>query len=135
MSFYLLPVISVLIASTFAQFPPIGGPIGQSPTPETPFGQSLPSVNTSLNTNDSVITLPTIEYPNSTDSATPLPTDIFRPRFKRACTKCVGHHGLCVIGEGNCYAPDGCYFCGGCGANEARCQDPKTEPCQCYKDK
>ncbi|KAL2219336.1 hypothetical protein M432DRAFT_610909 [Thermoascus aurantiacus ATCC 26904] len=47
------------------------------------------------------------------------------------CTKCVGHHGLCTIGEGNCYPPDGCYFCGGCGPDRARCQTP-GEPCQCY---
>ncbi|KAK8869073.1 hypothetical protein PGQ11_007651 [Apiospora arundinis] len=51
---------------------------------------------------------------------------------KRRCTKCVGHHGKCTIGEGNCYSPDGCYFCGGCNANQARCQDPNSEGCQCY---
>ena len=48
------------------------------------------------------------------------------------CTRCVGHHGLCRIGDGSCYAPDGCYFCGGCNAERARCQDPNKESCQCY---
>ncbi|PLN80565.1 hypothetical protein BDW42DRAFT_111915 [Aspergillus taichungensis] len=48
------------------------------------------------------------------------------------CTRCVGHHGLCTIGEGNCYAPDGCFFCGKCGPKTARCQNPKTGKCQCY---
>ncbi|CAG8176728.1 unnamed protein product [Penicillium nalgiovense] len=51
----------------------------------------------------------------------------------RACTKCVGHHGSCVVGEGNCYPPDMCGFCGGCSVNQARCQNPKKEGCQCYK--
>ncbi|KAJ5794750.1 hypothetical protein N7457_001349 [Penicillium paradoxum] len=54
-------------------------------------------------------------------------------RDTNACTKCVGHHGSCVIGEGNCYPPDGCYFCGGCSADQARCQNPQKEGCQCYK--
>ncbi|CAG7939212.1 unnamed protein product [Penicillium salamii] len=53
-------------------------------------------------------------------------------RDTAACTECVGHHGKCTIGEGNCYAPDSCGFCGDCGADQARCQDPKTEGCQCY---
>ncbi|KAJ5603167.1 hypothetical protein N7537_006123 [Penicillium hordei] len=54
-------------------------------------------------------------------------------RETNACTKCVGHHGSCVVGEGNCYAPDTCAFCGGCSVNQARCQNPDKEGCQCYK--
>ncbi|KAJ5836370.1 hypothetical protein N7447_002396 [Penicillium robsamsonii] len=54
-------------------------------------------------------------------------------RDTNACTKCVGHHGSCVVGEGNCYAPDMCGFCGGCSVNQARCQNPDKEGCQCYK--
>ncbi|KAJ6080120.1 hypothetical protein N7467_009873 [Penicillium canescens] len=53
-------------------------------------------------------------------------------RDTNACTKCVGHHGSCVVGEGNCYAPDTCGFCGSCSVNEARCQNPQAEGCQCY---
>ncbi|KAJ5442104.1 hypothetical protein N7445_005111 [Penicillium cf. griseofulvum] len=54
-------------------------------------------------------------------------------RDSNACTRCVGHHGSCVVGEGNCYAPDMCGFCGGCSVNQARCQNPDKEGCQCYK--
>ncbi|OQD97696.1 hypothetical protein PENSOL_c011G08726 [Penicillium solitum] len=54
-------------------------------------------------------------------------------RGTNACTKCVGHHGSCVVGEGNCYAPDTCAFCGGCSVDQARCQNPDKEGCQCYK--
>ncbi|CAI7628116.1 unnamed protein product [Penicillium palitans] len=54
-------------------------------------------------------------------------------RATNACTKCVGHHGSCVVGEGNCYAPDTCAFCGGCSVDQARCQNPDKEGCQCYK--
>ncbi|EKV11992.1 hypothetical protein PDIG_34550 [Penicillium digitatum PHI26] len=53
-------------------------------------------------------------------------------RATNACTKCVGHHGSCVVGEGNCYSPDTCAFCGGCSVNQARCQNPQKEGCQCY---
>ncbi|CAI7646506.1 unnamed protein product [Penicillium bialowiezense] len=54
-------------------------------------------------------------------------------RDTNKCTNCVGHHGSCVIGEGNCYGPDECGFCGGCNYKQARCQNPKKEACVCYK--
>ncbi|KAJ5347904.1 hypothetical protein N7541_001174 [Penicillium brevicompactum] len=54
-------------------------------------------------------------------------------RDTNKCTSCVGHHGSCVVGDGNCYAPDECGFCGGCSVREARCQNPKKEGCVCYK--
>ncbi|KAK4184146.1 hypothetical protein QBC35DRAFT_466729 [Podospora australis] len=47
------------------------------------------------------------------------------------CTSCVGHHGPCTIGEGNCHAPDTCGFCAPCHYWEARCVTPGE--CVCWQ--